>query len=89
MTATADAEFEAGSSDGDAVLGYLSRVLAAVGGLATAESCRGVCARHKHPRELPGWTIKTHRLTRSGQPHLIATSIPSGHTYLGRAPDPP
>jgi hypothetical protein len=59
------------------------------GGPTTYPNGRGVCERHNHIRELPGWTVETLRLGRDGQPHLIATTTPTGHTYFSRPPDPP
>ena len=59
------------------------------GGPTTYANGRGVCERHNQVRELPGWTVKIHHLDRNGLPSLIATTTPTGHTYLGRAPDPP
>ena len=50
---------------------------------------RGVCERHNQVRELSGWTVETLRLGRHGRPQLIATTTPTGHTYLSRAPNPP
>lgn len=59
------------------------------GGPTTFSNGRGVCERHNHVRELPGWTVQTRCLNRHGPPELIATTTPTGHTYLSRAPDPP
>ena len=59
------------------------------GGPTTYANGRGVCERHNQVRELPGWTIKIHHLDRNGVPSLVATTTPTGHTYLSRAPDPP
>jgi Domain of unknown function (DUF222) len=59
------------------------------GGPTTYANGRGLCERHNYTRELPGWTVKIHRLDRHGQPFLIATTTPTGHTYLSRAPNPP
>src|SRR5918993_3001004 len=59
------------------------------GGPTANANGRGACARHNHTRELPGWRIEVHRLDRHGQPYLIATTTPTGHTYLSRAPHPP
>jgi Domain of unknown function (DUF222) len=58
------------------------------GGPTTYPNGRGVCERHNHIRELPGWTVETLRLGRDGQPHLIATTPPTGHTLLQPAPRP-
>ena len=59
------------------------------GGPTTYANGRGVCERHNQVRELPGWTVETLRLGRHGRPQLIATTTPTGHTYLSRAPNPP
>ena len=59
------------------------------GGRTSYPNGRGVCERHNQTRELPGWTIHTLQPVRDGPPHLIATTTPTGHTYLSRAPDPP
>lgn len=59
------------------------------GGPTTSDNGRGVCQRHNHTRQLPGWKVEALHWRPDGQPHLIATTTPTGHTYLSRAPDPP
>lgn len=59
------------------------------GGPTNYTNGRGLCERHNYTRELPGWIVGTLQLGQNGQPHLVATTTPTGHTYLSRAPDPP
>ena len=58
------------------------------GGPTTYAKGRGLCERHNYTRQLPGWTIETLAHRPDGIPYLIATTTPTGHTYLSRAPDP-
>jgi hypothetical protein len=59
------------------------------GGETTVDNGRGVCERHNHIRELPGWKVETLQFGSGGHPSVIATTTPTGHTYLSRAPNPP
>ena len=59
------------------------------GGQTTQANGRGVCERHNHIREMPGWNVETIQFGPGGHPSVIATATPTGHTYLSRAPDPP
>jgi len=59
------------------------------GGETTVDNGRGVCERHNHIRELPGWKVETLQSGSGGHPSVIATTTPTGHTYLSRAPNPP
>ena len=59
------------------------------GGQTIYANGRGVCERHNHIREMPGWTVETLQSGPGGHPGVIATTTPTGHTYLSRAPDPP
>jgi hypothetical protein len=55
------------------------------GGPTTYDNGRGVCERHNHVREMPGWTVE--RL--ADHAHTVITVTPTGHRYLSRAPNPP
>ena len=57
------------------------------GGPTTSGNGRGGCERHNYTRQLPGWRVEVLAYNR-GAPELIATTTPSGHTYLSRAPNP-
>jgi hypothetical protein len=59
------------------------------GGPTTYANGRGVCERHNQIREMPGWTVETVHAGPSGHPAVIATTTPTGHTYLSPAPNPP
>jgi hypothetical protein len=59
------------------------------GGPTTFDNGRGVCERHNQVREMPGWTVQTVHTGCSGHPDLIASTAPTGHAYLSRAPNPP
>ena len=54
------------------------------GGPTTFDNGRGVCERHNQVREMPGWTIEV----PANHPHTVATTTPTGHTYLSPAPNP-
>ena len=58
------------------------------GGPTTFSNGRGVCERDNYIRQLPGWQVEVLAYNR-GAPEMIATTTPTGHTYLSRAPDPP
>lgn len=59
------------------------------GGLTEPGNGRGVCERHNYARQLPGWKVEVLRRNHHGAPEVIATTTPTGHTYLSRAPNPP
>ena len=59
------------------------------GGPTTLANGRGLCARHNLTREHPGWHATVVHDGHGTQPHTVLTTTPTGHTYLGRAPDPP
>ena len=59
-----------------------------VGGLTTPGNGRGLCEQHNYTRQLPGWNVEILAHNR-GTPEVIATTTPTGHTYLSRAPNPP
>ena len=59
------------------------------GGQTTHTNGRGVCERHNQIRELPGWTVETLQTGPGGHPSVIATTTPTGHTYLSSAPNAP
>ena len=59
------------------------------GGPTTLINGRGVCERGNHTREMPGWHTTLDHDGLHGPPHTVITSTPTGHTYRGRAPDPP
>ena len=58
---------------------------AADGGETSADNGQGLCEACNYSKERPGW--HTRRLP--GPRHPVATTTPTGHTYLSRAPDPP
>jgi hypothetical protein len=59
------------------------------GGATTLANGRGLCARHNLTREHPGWHATVIHDGHDTQPHTVLTTTPTGHTYQGRAPDPP
>jgi hypothetical protein len=59
------------------------------GGRTTLGNGRGLCARHNLVQEQPGWTAVVVHDGLGVQPHTVRTTTPTGHTYAGRAPDPP
>ena len=59
------------------------------GGPTTVGNGRGVCERHNQVREMPGWRVETLHTGYGGHPAVIATTTPTGHSYLSRAPNPP
>ena len=59
------------------------------GGATEPGNGRGVCERHNYARQLPGWKVEVLHRNPHGGPDVIATTTPTGHTYLSRAPDPP
>ncbi len=74
----------------DAPIRHLDHITPwADGGPTSHGNGRGLCERHNDTRQLPGWRVETLQRTGHGLPHLIATTTPTGHTYLSRAPDPP
>ena len=58
------------------------------GGPTTYSHGRGLCERDNYVRELPGWKVT---IINAGidDPHQVATTTPTGHTYYSRAPNPP
>jgi hypothetical protein len=50
---------------------------------------RGLCARHNLVQEQPGWTAVVVHDGLGERPHAVRTTTPTGHVYVGRAPDPP
>lgn len=58
-------------------------------GPTTLTNGRGLCARHNHVREQPGWTATVIHDGLGEQPHTVQTTTPTGHRYTARAPDPP
>jgi len=59
------------------------------GGETTLANGRGLCARHNLVREQPGWAATVIHDGLGQLPHTVRTTTPTGHTYTGRAPDPP
>ena len=57
------------------------------GGPTTAANAAGLCARHNHTKEHPGWrtTITNTGLTGTG-PHRIHITTPTQRTYHSTAP---
>ncbi len=55
----------------------------AAGGPTQTDNGAGLCAACNQVKEQPGWRTET---TDNGD---ILTTTPTGHTYLGRPPDPP
>ena len=55
------------------------------GGPTSYVNGRGVCERHNYAREMPGWHIEL----LADRPHTVITVTPTGHSYLGQAPNPP
>ena len=59
------------------------------GGETTLRNGRGLCARHNLVREQPGWSDVVVHDGLDAEPHTVRITTPTGHTYAGRAPDPP
>ena len=59
------------------------------GGPTTFPNGQGLCERHNYTHQQPGWLVEVIAWSRGGAPELIATTTPTGHTYLSRAPNPP
>lgn len=53
------------------------------GGPTSLDDGRGVCEFHNHLREQPGWTVHVRPDRENGG---IATTTPTGHTYLSPTP---
>ena len=62
---------------------------AAHGGPTTFGNGQGLCERDNYTRQLPGWQVEILKIGPGGVPELTATTTPTGHTYLSRAPNPP
>ena len=54
------------------------------GGPTSLANGRGVCARCNHAREAPGWDAAV--MSAPGDPHEVALTTPTGHTYRSVAP---
>jgi hypothetical protein len=59
------------------------------GGHTTFTNGRGECERGNQVREMPGWHLTLVDCGLHGGAHTIHITTPTGHHYLGRAPDPP
>jgi hypothetical protein len=59
------------------------------GGTTSYTNGRGACERCNYTREMPGWQITVIDAGLLHTPHSIMITTPTGHHYLGRAPDPP
>jgi hypothetical protein len=55
------------------------------GGPTTLANGQGLCEACNQTNEQPGW----HTRRIPGSRHTVATTTPTGHTYLSQAPDPP
>ena len=57
------------------------------GGETSLINGQGLCERHNHTKDLPGW----HSHTDGGPPTAphIRVTTPTGHIYTSRAPEPP
>jgi hypothetical protein len=59
------------------------------GGRTTFANGRGVCERHNHTREMPGWHLTPINDGRQPGDHIVIVTTPTGHHYLSRPPTPP
>ena len=59
------------------------------GGPTTFANARGVCERHNHTREMPGWHLTPINDGRQPGDHTVIVTTPTGHHYLSRPPTPP
>ena len=55
------------------------------GGPTTFPNGRATCVRSNRVREMPGWAIRLVHDGLGAQPHTVATTTPTGHTYPSRA----
>jgi hypothetical protein len=46
---------------------------------------RTTCVRSNQVREMPGWDVQLVHDGSGEQPHTVATTTPTGHTYTSRA----
>ena len=59
------------------------------GGRTTFTNGRATCVRSNQVREMPGWSVGLVHDGLGEQPHTVATTTPTGHTYTSPAgPDP-
>ena len=56
------------------------------GGPTTFSNGRGVCERHNHTREMPGWQLTLIDAGRQPGDHSLVVTTPTGHHYLSRPP---
>jgi predicted kinase len=59
------------------------------GGFTSYSNGRGTCERCNYVREMPGWHITVIDADVLDRAHTVLITTPTGHHYLGRAPDPP
>ncbi len=62
---------------------------AASGGATSLGNGQGLCEACNHAKEAAGWRSRTERWASRAGPHSVTLTTPTGHTYTGRAPDPP
>jgi hypothetical protein len=55
------------------------------GGPTTITNGRATCVRSNQVREMPGWAVRLVHDGTGDQPHTVATTTPTGHTYTSRA----
>ena len=52
------------------------------GGATSADNGQGLCESCNHAKQAPGWSVEV----IDSRPHTVATTTPTGHTYLSQAP---
>jgi hypothetical protein len=55
------------------------------GGPTSFTNGRSTCVRTNQVREIPGWDVQLVHDGLAEQPHTVATTTPTGHTYTSRA----
>jgi hypothetical protein len=55
------------------------------GGPTSFVNGRATCVRTNQAREMPGWAVRLVHDGLGAQPHTVATTTPTGHTYTSRA----
>ena len=55
------------------------------GGPTSFGNGRASCVRSNQVREMPGWAVRLVHDGLGDQPHTVATTTPTGHTYTSRA----
>jgi hypothetical protein len=55
------------------------------GGPTSFTNGRTTCVRSNQVREMPGWDVQLVHDGSGEQPHTVATTTPTGHTYTSRA----